>query len=166
MKLINKTLIIITILLFVFTISSCKKVKVYDEEEASEFISEYYEYLADNKQGFVALDLRNLNPDYSEGHLKGFKSYQYYIARNADEKDTEYESRISDAFIKWIQQNYNKKLAIFLIDYDGSVVTPVAAKLKSIGYKQIYIYTGGYDTVVYHLNDLVEIVTGVDDCGC
>ena len=166
MKLISKTLIILFTTLFVLTFSSCKKVYIYDESKADDFINEYYEYLADNKQGFVAIDLRNLNPDYSDGHLKGFKSYQYYIARNEKEPDSVYESRISETFCKWIQQNYSKDLAVFLIDYNGTVVEQAAVKLKGLGYKNVYIYTGGYDTIVNHLNDLVEVVTGVEDCGC
>ena len=53
-----------------------------------------------------------------------------------------------------------------LIDKDGSIVTQAAVKLKGAGYKNIYIYTSGYDTIINHLNGKIEIVTGVDDCGC
>ena len=147
-------------------LGGCKKVHVVNNDNASEFVDEYYEYLADNKQGFIALDLRNLDPDYASGHLKGFKSYQYYIARNHLEPDTVYNERISSTFIRWMEQNYNKDLTVFLIDKDGSVVSQAAVKLKGIGYKNIYIYTSGYDTIVNYLNDKIEIVTGVDDCGC
>ena len=122
-------------------LTGCKKVYVISNDNASEFVDEYYEYLADNKQGFVALDLRNLDPDYAEGHLKGFKSYQYYIARNHLEPDTVYNERISNTFIKWMEQNYNKDLTVFLIDNDGSIVTQAAVKLKGAGYKKIYIFT-------------------------
>ena len=164
-KIANYFILIISFLSLLF-LTACKKVYVISKDNASEFVDEYYEYLADNKQGFVALDLRNLDPDYAEGHLKGFKSYQYYIARNHLEPDTVYNERISNTFIKWMEQNYNKDLTVFLIDNDGSIVTQAAVKLKGAGYKKIYIFTSGYDNIINHLNDKIEIVTGVDDCGC
>lgn len=164
-KIANYFILIISFVSLLF-LTGCKKVYVISKDNASEFVDEYYEYLADNKQGFVALDLRNLDPDYAEGHLKGFKSYQYYIARNHLEPDTVYNERISNTFIKWMEQNYNKDLTVFLIDNDGSIVTQAAVKLKGAGYKKIYIFTSGYDNIINHLNDKIEIVTGVDDCGC
>lgn len=166
MKKIYKLFTLLLIFSFIFMISSCKKVHVVDEDNADLFVDEYYEYLADNKQGFVALDLRNLEPDYANGHLKGFKSYQYYIARNHLEPDSVYNERISTTFIKWMELNYSKNLTVFLIDSSGDIVTQAAVKLKDAGYKNIFIYTSGYDTIVNKLNGKIEIVTGVDDCGC
>lgn len=166
MKKIASYFILIISFVSLLFLTGCKKVYVISNDNVSEFVDEYYEYLADNKQGFVALDLRNLDPDYAEGHLKGFKSYQYYIARNHLEPDTVYNERISNTFIKWMEQNYNKDLTVFLIDNDGSIVTHAAVKLKGAGYKKIYIFTSGYDNIINHLNDKIEIVTGVDDCGC
>lgn len=164
-RVINLFLVALSLLsLMLFT--GCKKVHVINETEATKFVDEYYEYLADNKQGFVALDLRTLDPDYASGHLKGFMSYQYHIARNHLEPDSVYNERISETFIKWMELNHSKDLTVFLIDKDGSIVTQVAVKLKGAGYKNIYIYTSGYDTIINHLNGKIEIVTGVDDCGC
>ncbi len=163
MKRISKILIILILLL---TLTSCKKIKSYNDSNGDKFIDEYYEYLADNKQGYVAIDLRKLEPDYANGHLNGFKSYQYQLTKNENEQEEKYIERISNTFLKWIELNYSKDLTIFLIDYDGSIVEKEIVNLEKIGYKKIYIYIDGYDTLINHLNNKVEIKKGVEDCGC
>ena len=145
---------------------SCKKVNVFDETKANDYIDAYYEYLSDQKQGFVAIDLRTLESEYAEGHLKGFISYQYYKTKKENETDAVYESRMSESFNKWMTLNYSKSLTVFLLDNDEKIANREALKLKNQGYKKIYIYTGDFNTLQEQANGVIEIVKGIDDCGC
>ena len=61
---------------------------------------------------------------------------------------------------------YNKKITIFLLDSDGSLVTEVADLLKSQEYKKIYIYTDGYESLQELAKNDIFIETGLDNCGC
>ena len=163
----NKRILFILILVTLcFTMISCKKVNVFDETKANDYIDAYYEYLSDQKQGFVAIDLRTLESEYAEGHLKGFISYQYYKTKKENETDAVYESRMSESFNKWMTLNYSKSLTVFLLDNDGKVANREALKLKNQGYKKIYIYTGDFNTLQEQANGVIEIVKGIDDCGC
>lgn len=161
----NKRILLILILVTLcFTMISCKKVNVFDDTKASDYIDAYYEFLSDQKQGFVAIDLRNLESEYAKGHLKGFISYQYYKTKKENETDSSYESRMSENFNKWMTLNYSKSLTVFLLDCDEKVGNQEALKLKNQGYKKIYIYTGDFNTL--QTNGIIEIVKGIDDCGC
>lgn len=156
------------LLLFILclSISGCKKIVVYNETDTDKYIDAYYEYLSDQKQGFVAIDFRMLETEYAEGHLKGFVSYQFYKTRNADESDAAYEQRMSENFVKWMVNNYSKSLTVFLLDDNGITVQKEIIKLKNIGYKKIYGYTGNFDLLKEHASGIIEIVKGTDDCGC
>lgn len=148
------------------TFSGCKKIHVIDEENGEEYINAYYDYFSGEKTGFVAIDLRILNPEYSKGHLKGFISYQYEKARNLGESDTEYRNRMSQTFQAWIKSMYSTKLTVFLIDTEGEIVLQEAPKLQAAGYKRVYIYTAGYVSLAKQASNLIPIATGTDDCGC
>lgn len=166
MKKLYRLFIVIMSCLILLNFTGCKKVKVISEENGDKYIDAYYDFLSDKKQGFVAIDLRNLNDEYANGHLKGFISYQYYKTRNNEEIDDEYKKRMSENFINWMKYNYSTSLTVFLIDSDGSLVKEEAEKLAKIKYKKIYVFEKGYDLLSKNAVGIIEIVTGTDDCGC
>ena len=162
----RKIILVLLMLSICLMMSSCKKTQTFNEKDASKYIDTYYEYLSDQKQGFVAIDLRDLENEYSAGHLKGFISYQYYKTRKQTETDADYEKRMSESFIKWMQLNYSKNQTVFLLDGNGEIVQHAAVKLKNQGYKKIYIYTGSFEKIKDSAIGIVAIVKGTDDCGC
>lgn len=166
MKKLKRLFIVIIFCFILLNFTGCKKVKVISEENGDKYIDAYYEFLSDQKQGFVAIDLRDLNDEYANGHLKGFISYQYYKTKNNDETDDEYKKRMSENFINWMKYNYSTSLTVFLIDSDGSLVKDEADKLAKLKYKKIYVFEKGYDLLSKKAVGTIEIVTGTDDCGC
>ena len=61
---------------------------------------------------------------------------------------------------------HHKKKTIFIIDEDGQSVEKVAAHLVSIGYRQISVYLGGYNTLLSYNEQYFQVVTGLEDCDC
>lgn len=166
MKKISRLFLLLVFSIIILSFTSCKKVAVISEDDGKKYIDAYYEFLSDARQGFVAIDLRNLNEEYAEGHLKGFISYQYYKTRNSVESDSEYESRMSENFRQWMKLNYSTSLTIFLIDSDGSIAKQEAIKLFNQNYKKIFVYENGYNSLIKYNNDVIDVVSGTDDCGC
>lgn len=166
MKKIYRLTAVLICMILMFGLVGCKKVNIISENQPDKYIDAYYEFLSDQKQGFVAIDLRNLNEEYAKGHLKGFISYTYYKTRNSGETDAEYEKRMSENFRSWIKYNYSTSLTIFLVDNDGKLAKQEAAKLLNQKYKKIYVFEGGYDLLSQSAKGIVEIVTGTADCGC
>lgn len=166
MKKIYKLITLLICITMMFGLAGCKKVNVISENQADKYIDAYYEFLSDQKQGFVAIDLRDLNDEYAKGHLKGFISYTYYKTRNSGETDADYEKRMSENFRSWVKYNYSTSLTIFLIDSDGLLAKQEAVKLLNQKYKKIYVFEGGYDLLSQSAVGIVEIITGTDDCGC
>lgn len=164
MKYINKILIICLVLGSSLLIS-CKHTYIYDENDSESFIDAYYDFLALGKDDFVAIDLRNLNYQYAQGHLKGFRNYQYELDQKSKEDDLTYQNRCSSTFLSWMKKNVNKKTTIFLLDNDGTIVLKEAPKLKASGYQNIYLYLGGYNQLISN-NQKIQIITGSDDCQC
>lgn len=161
------SIITILVLAFCLTANSCKKVSISDENNYQEFVDEFYAYLTDQKEddNYVAIDLRSISA-YGNGHFKGFIAYPFYKVRNSDESFDIYEKRMLDEFIEHAQKNYGKKTTIFLIDAEGEIVETLAAHLKGVGYKKIYIYKSGYESLLLRAADTLSIKTGTDDCGC
>lgn len=152
---------------FTLTMSSCKKVYVSDENNYQEFVDEFYAYLTDQKEddNYVAIDLRSITA-YGNGHFKGFISYSFYKVRNSNESVDMYERRMLDELVAHMRQNYGKKTTIFLIDEDNGIIESIAAHLKGVGYKEIYIYTPGYESLLSIASNVLSVKTGIDDCGC
>lgn len=152
---------------FIFVLTSCKKIIITDENSANVFLNEYYLYLSDQKQNFIGIDLRDLNDEYSLGHLKGFINYNYFTTRSKNESDAEYNQKISNNFQKWMRMKYDKSTTIFMIDNGiNQCVIQEAGKLKAMGYKKIYIYTVGYDSLIKFNEGKIPVIIGTDDCGC
>ncbi len=154
MKLTNNK-ILLGIILLLLTLTSCKKIVVIDKSDANKYLDEYYLYLSDKKQDYVGIDLRSFNEEYVVGHLKGFVSYSLH------END-----KNSNSFQDWMMQNYDQNTTIFLIDSDGLFSYQEAKILKENGYKKIYVYNGGYDSLIKYNDGKIPIITGSDDCGC
>lgn len=141
--------ILIFLFCFLLTLTSCKVNKLPKED----FINKYYHYhvLEEKKTG--AIDLRDLHSEYAEGHLKGFLSYNY---QNGNKEE----------FIYYVSSLYNKKTHIFLIDSRGEYVIEAANFLKEAGYRYIYICEDGYTNLEEYAKKYIQIVDGIDDCGC
>lgn len=166
MKYVKKISCLILVIIYILSITGCKKTYIYHNEKAVDYLNAYYEYLSDEKQDFIGIDLRDLETAYASGHLKGFISYNYNLKRKRTEDETTYLQRCSTAFQRWIRQNVDKRTTIFLIDQNGTNVLSEAVKLKSSGYKNIHIYAEGYKTLNEYNHNIIPIITGIEDCGC
>lgn len=148
---------IITILLFIFILTSCQKTtKISDSKE---FIDLVYKVNSGKIKNAKILDLRVLESienynTYSSGHIFGAISYDM--------------SKITiDEFITSINTMYNKKTKIILID-DTKYIDTVINALENAGYKEIYAYTKGYLNLKEDEDFKIKIEerTGIEDCGC
>lgn len=149
----NRLSIFIIVILSLVVLVSCDKVKVYEKTDCMDYVKALYGYMNKEDSRYVAIDLRPLRPDYAEGHIKGFKNFHFKIA-------------VKDDFITYMKSMYSKKTAIFLLDESGEDVLVAASHLKGVGYKNIYIYTGGYEDLRNNSTDYLYVATGTDDCGC
>ena len=146
-------LLSLLICLLLITLTSCKsKVIATNKDNYSKYINEFYQYQIGQKEGYVAVDLRDTNI-YAEGHIKGFISYNY-------------QNSTKEEFINYITGMYNKKTTIFLLDSDGSLIEEVSSILQELEYKKIYIYTDGYESLIELAKNDIFIETGSDNCGC
>ena len=146
-------LLSLLICLLLITLTSCKsKVIATNKDNYSKYINEFYQYQIGQKEGYVAVDLRDTNI-YAEGHIKGFISYNY-------------QNSTKEEFINYITGMYNKKTTIFLLDSDGSLIEEVSSILQELEYKKIYIYTDGYESLIELAKNDIFIETGLDNCGC
>ena len=146
-------LLSLLICLLLITLTSCKsKVIATNKDNYSKYINEFYQYQIGQKEGYVAVDLRDTNT-YAEGHIKGFISYNY-------------QNLTKEEFINYITGMYNKKTTIFLLDSDGSLIEEVSSILQELEYKKIYIYTDGYESLIELAKNDIFIETGLDNCGC
>ena len=89
---------------------------------------------------------------YAEGHIKGFTSYDYL-------KDP-------DGFIPYMEGMYSKDKVVFLLSDESDLILEVSKVLQVNGYKKIYIYLDGYDSLISLSSDYFFIETGLDNCGC
>lgn len=149
----HKIVLSLLICLLLITLTSCKsKVISTNKDNYHIYIDEFYQFQIGKKEGYVAVDLRDTDI-YADGHIKGFISYNY---QNSNKEE----------FVTYMTGMYNKKITIFLLDSDGSLVTKVADLLKSQEYKKIYIYTDGYESLKELAKNDIFIETGLDNCGC
>ena len=151
----NKKNILIIGLLFLLTIlSSC--VTITDNEQ--KFVDKLYEQQTEKITGLV-VDLRVRGTEaeephtFSEHHISGAKSFDV-----KNDKD----------FATWIKKLSNNKVTIFLVDSGNNEYVEIVDILKELGYKDIVVYTKGYE----HLRTTTAFTEaiyeghGIDDCGC
>lgn len=144
-----KFLLVVTLLFSILILSSCK----VKETSIEEYVELVYHYHVLMEKENVCIDLRDLNTSYSEGHFKGFINYNY---RNGS----------SEEFLIYINSMYSKNIYIFLIDENGEYVEEASKTLIKNGYKNIIICKDGYNKIVEHATEYLQVVTGTDDCGC
>ncbi len=148
MKRINLFLFLV---LTLFLLTSCAKIKEYDSTTSEEYIDLIYNHIDKDKE-YLLIDARSLE-EYAKGHFFGFINYDI-------EKGT------LDEFGYKIESMHSKDKSIFIIDEDGRYVESLASVLLDAGYKKIYIYTSGFNKLNEYNNDDFQIVTGTDDCEC
>lgn len=151
----NKKNILIIGLLFLLTIlSSC--VTITDDEQ--KFVDELYKQQTEKITGLV-VDLRVRGTEaeepytFSKHHISGAKSFDVL-----QDKD----------FASWIKKLSNNKVTIFIVDSGNNEYVEIVDILKELGYKDIVVYTKGYE----HLRTTTAFTEaiyeghGIDDCGC
>ena len=151
----NKKNILIIGLLFLLTIlSSC--VTITDDEQ--KFVDELYKQQTEKITGLV-VDLRVRGTEaeephtFSKHHISGAKSFDVL-----QDKD----------FASWIKKLSNNKVTIFIVDSVNNEYVEIVDILKELGYKDIIVYTKGYE----HLRTTTAFTEaiyeghGIDDCGC
>lgn len=156
-KIISSLLIFICCLLIV----GCNKIETI--EQPQEFIDIYYEYYAGYESDFVGIDLRDYDTQYTEGHFKGFVSFDYFpgmVEGNVNEQG------YVDRFSSWVKLNYNKKITIFLVDSGNGIVEKVMKILEDNDFESVYGFKGGYDSLINVNNNVIDIITGGEGCNC
>ncbi len=151
---------VITIILLVLLLVSCQKQRFedYNEKSFQDFVDKIL-MAADNQiRPAAMIDLRASGDEedptsdtYINGHIEYFINYDY-------------NSLGKDNFLKIINYRYPKNTHIFLIDGDGSISNLVSNILKEQGYKYIYYYTDGYQSLIERAKDQLPIATGNCDC--
>lgn len=139
----------VLIILVLCLLSSCKVMNLSKED----YVKKYYDYHVQQEKVTGCIDLRDLNTDYATGHIKGFINYNYSNGND-------------DEFKYFVSSLYNKSTYIFLIDSNGEYVVHAAKVLKQEGYKHIIIYQRGYNDLIGYAQNYLQIVEGIDDCGC
>lgn len=149
-----KIMLSIILILFVCGMTGCqKKVKTYQATQGKAFFEKIYQYIENNEHNYVLLDTRNRDISYANGHFFGFMNYDI-------------ENGSLEELGHHLQSMHHKKKTIFIIDEDGQSVEKVAAHLVSIGYRQISVYLGGYNTLLSYNEQYFQVVTGLEDCDC
>jgi hypothetical protein len=151
---IKQILSVSIILTLFFILTSC--VKVYSDEQ--KFVDELYKQQTEKITGLV-VDLRVRGTEaeephtFSEHHISGAKSFDV-----KNDKD----------FATWIKKLSNNKVTIFIVDSGNNEYVEIVDILKELGYKDIVVYTKGYE----HLRTTTAFTEaiyeghGIDDCGC
>lgn len=80
----------------------CKKIKVYEENQAIKFLDETQKYTSTTRDDYVLLDLRDLNNSFAKEHFVGFINY--------DINNGSFEELMQKLIIA------NKQDTIFIID--------------------------------------------------
>ncbi len=151
----NKKSILIICLLFLLTIlSSC--VTITDDEQ--KFVDELYKQQTEKITGLV-VDLRVRGTEaeephtFSEHHISGAKSFDVL-----QDKD----------FASWIKKLSNNKVTIFIVDSGNNEYVEIVDILKELGYKDIVVYTKGYEylRITAAFIEAIYEGHGIDDCGC
>ena len=148
-----KIISLLLVFILLVTLTSCSKIKTTTDSK------EFCEYIYDISRGEIkrgaVIDLRDLETDYSAGHIYGALSYNF-------------KNQSEEHFITWITGLKSTDTQILLVDYGNGEHEVIMEYLKKAGFKNVLAYTLGYnklkETSVF--KQLVEFNTGTDDCGC
>lgn len=151
---IKKISLILSFFLLTFLLTSC--VTVTDDEQ--KFVDKLYEQQIGKINGLV-VDLRVRGTEaeeektFSKYHISGAKSFDV----NQDED-----------FTSWISKLSNNKVTIFLVDSGNGEYEEILDILKSLKYKNIVVYTKGYEYLrtTKPFTDAIYEGHGIEDCGC
>ena len=150
----KKSILIIGLLFLLIFLTSC--VTITDNEQ--KFVDKLYEQQTEKITGLV-VDLRIRGTEeeephtFSEHHISGAKSFDV-----KNDKD----------FATWIKKLSNNKVTIFLVDSGNSEYVEIVEILKELGYKDIVVYTKGYEYLrtTTAFTEAIYEGHGIDDCGC
>lgn len=144
----------VSIFLLTLLLASC--VTITDDEQ--KFIDKLYEQQIGSINGLV-VDLRVRGTEaeeektFSEYHISGAKSFD--VTQDED-------------FASWISKLSNNKVTIFLVDSGHGEYEEIVEILKSLKYKDIVVYTKGYE-YLRTTKPFIEAIYeghGIEDCGC
>ena len=150
----KKSILIISLVFLLIFLTSC--VTITDDEK--KFVDKLYEQQTEKITGLV-VDLRIRGTEaeephtFSEHHISGAKSFDV-----VNDKD----------FATWIKKLSNNKVTIFLVDSGNSEYVEIVEILKELGYKDIVVYTKGYEYLrtTTAFTEAIYEGHGIDDCGC
>lgn len=151
---IKKISLIISTFLLTLILTSC--VTITDDEQ--KFVAKLYEQQIGKVNGLV-VDLRVRGTEaeeektFSEHHISGAKSFD--VTQDED-------------FASWISKLSNNKVTIFLVDSGNGEYEEILEILKSLKYKNIIVYTEGYEKlrITDAFNEAIFEGHGIEDCGC
>lgn len=153
-----RKVIMLTLTLLLLTSCTNGHFEAYDEENYQDFIDKISLALNDLITPAVFIDLRThgdeSNPSantYAASHIAYFINYDYLEIGK-------------DKFQEAITYHYSQKHHLFLIDAEGAESSIVASLLREKGYKHIYYYTKGYNSIIELSEGQLVINTGNCDC--
>jgi rhodanese-related sulfurtransferase len=144
----------ISLLFLLIILTSC--VTITDDEQ--KFVDKLYKQQTEKITGLV-VDLRVRGTEaeephtFSEHHISGAKSFD--IENDSD-------------FASWIKKLSNNKVTIFIVDSGKGEYIEIVEILKELGYKDIVVYTKGYETLRASeaFTEAIFEGHGIEDCGC
>lgn len=150
----KKNILMIGLLFLLVVLSSC--VTITSDEE--KFVDKLYKQQIGEITGLV-VDLRvrgteNLEPlTYAQHHISAAKSFDVTV-----DKD----------FASWIKKISSTKATIFIVDSGNNEYVEIVDILKELGYKDIVVYTKGYEYLrtTKAFTEAIYEGHGIDDCGC
>ncbi|MBQ8293039.1 MAG: rhodanese-like domain-containing protein [Bacilli bacterium] len=151
---IKKLFVLVGILFFSILLTSCVTVT----DNVDKFVDKLYDKQMGKVTGLV-VDLRTRGTDkeeegtYAGGHISGAQSFDVH-----QDKD----------FDKWITKLTSTNSTIYLVDSGKEEYVPILEILEELGYKNIIVYTEGYETLRAS-EAFIEAIyesTGLEDCGC
>lgn len=153
MKIIKSILTISFVFLLLF-LTSC--VTITSDEQ--KFVDKLYEQQTGKITGLV-VDLRIRGTEALEDET--FAKYHISAAKSFD-------VTIDEDFASWIKKLSNNKVTIFIVDSGNEEYAEIVEILKELGYKDIVVYTKGYEHLrtTKAFNDAIFEGHGLDDCGC
>lgn len=151
---IKKISLLISMFFLVICLTSCVTITDNDQK----FVDKLYASQIGKIEGLV-VDLRVRGTEkeeehtFSKYHIKGAKSFD--VTQDED-------------FASWISKLSNNKVTIFLVDSGNGEYEEILEVLKSLKYKNIVVYTKGYEKL--RITDaFIEAIyegSGIEDCGC
>ncbi len=151
---IKKILVTFSLIILTILLSSCTTIT----DDAEVFVEKLYSQQIGKINGLV-VDLRVRGTEaeepgtFSQRHISGAKSFD--VSQDED-------------FKTWIGKLASKKITIFIVDSGKEEYKEIVEILKEEGYKNIVVYTKGYDTLRLSqvFIDAIYEGSGIDDCGC